>query len=262
MNATGTTGSVRTLLVGIDDTDNATSTIGTGKLARMLGEELERRTAGLAVRGVVRHQLLLDPRVPYTTHNSPACLVVGLDTTAAADAQHRVQTIAREVILRLASEGSDPGLCLIPHDAVTTEVIDFGLRATFEVLTKSSALETARRAEVFLQELGGTGDGVIGALAATALTCHGNGGRYLELGGFLRTSPAEMSAAELRCRGIEPVSLDPRAGFVPDHATVVNHGWLRPRRIGGAPVLLLTPDGERWRSWDELMREKAKGTAQ
>ena len=60
--------------IGIDDTDNLTSR-GTGSRARELIELLEEKklAKGLAV---TRHQLLVDDRVPYTSHNSSACLVV------------------------------------------------------------------------------------------------------------------------------------------------------------------------------------------
>ena len=60
------------LLIGIDDTDNL-DTRGTGYRARTLAQGLV--DAGLAaVHGITRHQLLVDPRIPYTSHNSSACL--------------------------------------------------------------------------------------------------------------------------------------------------------------------------------------------
>ena len=57
------------ILIGLDDTDNAVSR-GTGYLARTLLGELARR--GCRPIGVTRHQLLLDARIPYTSHNSSA----------------------------------------------------------------------------------------------------------------------------------------------------------------------------------------------
>ncbi len=60
------------IYVGLDDTDNKTSR-GTGYLARMVAASLSDR---FKVWGVTRHQLLVDPRVPYTSHNS--CNVVHL----------------------------------------------------------------------------------------------------------------------------------------------------------------------------------------
>ena len=61
-------------LLAIDDTDNLTSR-GTGFLARQLA--LRMAEAGIAeVKAITRHQLLVDPRIPYTSHNSSACLVL------------------------------------------------------------------------------------------------------------------------------------------------------------------------------------------
>jgi tRNA(Ile2) C34 agmatinyltransferase TiaS len=65
-------------LIGIDDTDNLESR-GTGFRARQLGERLAHD--GIAnVEAITRHQLLVDPRIPYTSHNSSCCLVIELCT--------------------------------------------------------------------------------------------------------------------------------------------------------------------------------------
>lgn len=66
------------LLIGIDDTDNP-YTPGTGRRARALLHELQ--AAGLgSPAGATRHQLLVDDRIPYTSHNSSACLPGGAPT--------------------------------------------------------------------------------------------------------------------------------------------------------------------------------------
>jgi hypothetical protein len=60
------------IFIGIDDTDNL-ETRGTGYQARTLGQSLSE--AGLfEMRTVTRHQLLVDRRIPFTSHNSSACL--------------------------------------------------------------------------------------------------------------------------------------------------------------------------------------------
>ena len=53
-------------LIGMDDTDNLESR-GTGHMARQVAVTLE---ADHVILGVIRHQLLVDPRVPYTKRNS------------------------------------------------------------------------------------------------------------------------------------------------------------------------------------------------
>ena len=60
------------ILIGIDDTDDSEST-GTGCLAQRLVGVLGEAGLGSAV-GITRHQLLIDPRIPYTSHNSSACI--------------------------------------------------------------------------------------------------------------------------------------------------------------------------------------------
>ena len=61
------------ILVCIDDTDNIESR-GTGELASMLADDLENNGWGLC-RPVTRHQMLIHPDIPYTSHNSSMCFI-------------------------------------------------------------------------------------------------------------------------------------------------------------------------------------------
>jgi hypothetical protein len=58
------------LLIGIDDTDNLESR-GTGYCVRQLANWLSEKNLVVPL-GITRHQLLVDPRIPYTSHNSSA----------------------------------------------------------------------------------------------------------------------------------------------------------------------------------------------
>jgi len=90
------------LLSGIDDTDHLESR-GTGYHVRQLANWLaENRPA--APNGITRHQLLVDPQIPYTSHNSSACLSV--ETENAEDGWEA----CREYLLRESAIGSDVGL--------------------------------------------------------------------------------------------------------------------------------------------------------
>ena len=60
------------IFIGLDDTDNKESR-GTGHLARVIAENLAEQ---YEVVGVTRHQLLFDPRVPYTAKNSCAAVIL------------------------------------------------------------------------------------------------------------------------------------------------------------------------------------------
>lgn len=233
------------LLLGIDDTDVIGQKPGTGRLARDLGAYLQRQGLAQLV-GVVRHQLLVDPRIPYTSHNSPACLMV----TAAASAAQEIFDVAGGYIVTRCAPASDPGLCVVEHDKVEAQVVHFGQRASSEVVSKLEATTVASGQDLILQELGGTGDGIIGALAAVGLTAAGNAGRFLEWRGGLRDLGERVAAAELRRRGIEILCIARDGEVVPSNAMITTGDWVRPRLLLGRPVLLVERTDGEWRCFD------------
>ncbi len=217
------------IYIGLDDTDNSTSR-GTGHLARMVAASLAER---YQVWGVTRHQLLVDPRVPYTSHNS--CNVVHLredgtiDLVALADA-------VQAVMLANFQPGSDPGLCIAHTVAPTLSA--FGHRAKTELVQQSEAREIADRCGCVLRGLGGTQDGVIGALAGVGLAATGEDGRFVLVGRsreLVGVQPVqavlEHGIAEVRTA--EGVSL--REGLIE------TGGKLRPALRGNQPVLVVKP---------------------
>jgi hypothetical protein len=242
------------ILLGIDDTDVLGHRPGTGRLARDLGAYLAQ--IGLArLEGVVRHQLLVDPRIPYTSHNSPACVILDVSNGASRVAQ-RVFEMAADYLIERCALGSDPGLCLVERQATPEDAVTFGRRAASEVLRKQEALELAQRHGLRLQELGGTGGGVIGALAAVGLTADGNAGRFLELGGNLRDFPETVGAADLRRRGITLICVSRNGEAVPADAVIHTGEWLRPRLIGRRPVLFLENTDGNWRCFDRKQKHE------
>ncbi len=246
---------IPTLLLGLDDTDVLGHHPGTGRLARDLGAHLESR--GLArLGGVVRHQLLVDPRIPYTSHNSPACLMLAAGGNGAAG---RIFDEAKEYVAGRAAQGSDPGLCMARTHDVEAEVVRFGGRAGSEVLDKSEAIAVAGRCGLRLEELGGTGDGIIGALAAVGLTAGGNAGRFLELAGGLRDLGDLVPVALLHQRGITLVSISRDGEAVPEDAAIAGGEWIRPRLIGGRPVLLVEHGESGWHCFDRKKRHEHSG---
>ncbi len=155
-------------LISFDDTDNL-ETLGTGHLlARFLG------TLSVETGYITRHQLFVDERVPFTSHNSAMCATVDGDIDVG-------ELIARagRFLERERSEGSDPGLCIADMQAVADAelLIEWGRRAKSEVLAKADAYDLAQRCGVHLSEHGGDGQGVVGALAAVGLRLSGNDGR-------------------------------------------------------------------------------------
>src|SRR3990172_7545257 len=133
------------LLIGIDDTDNSTST-GTGRLARQLAGLCQEQ--GMQYVGVTRHQFLVDPAIPYTSHNSGACIIVDAPADMAA------VSFVFEFVVEHSAAGSAPGVCVAWADQVSRELLDFGRAASREVLTMEQAFATAERAGVRLHGLG------------------------------------------------------------------------------------------------------------
>ncbi|MCJ7726722.1 MAG: hypothetical protein MUP76_10090, partial [Acidimicrobiia bacterium] len=161
--------SLERIVVGIDDTDMP-GTPGTGRLARLLGGLLEESAAG-RVCGVTRHQLFEGPGVPKTSHNSAAAILLADADPALAE------SLGVEFLLEHAADGSDPGIAVLVGRP-SPEVLSLARRTQRELVQRSEAEEAAADAGIRLRGLGGTNDGVIGALAAAALRADGGDGRF------------------------------------------------------------------------------------
>lgn len=214
------------IYIGLDDTDNLESR-GTGHLARCIAAEL----AGMAqVVGVTRHQLLVDPRVPCTAKNSSAAIhVLPLDGTDLASLAARV----RALMLDDFQPGSDPGLCV--SEGATPAIMEWGQRAKQEFVYQQDAREIAREAGVYLEGLGGTEDGVIGALAAVGLAAAGNDGRYVVVGRS-RELHGLLPVEALLDAGIEAVQTEDGQPVTSGQVQIEK---LRPALRGGRPVAVV-----------------------
>lgn len=237
------------IYIGFDDTDTVDSNRGTGKLARWFENELPE---SYRLWGVIRQQLLLDPSIPYTTHNSSACVVIETSNHDSID-----DLISRAVhhIKHHFIEGSDPGLCIISenHPALPG-LIHFGRMCATRVVTQKEAIEAASGSH--LSGHGGTNDGIIGAAAAVGLTAHGWGGRFIEYG-RLRDFPKKVLVSDLERSGIMVVSVDRDAPVPAQEDVVDTKGWLRPRLMGGKPGLPVTFKGKNlWKTIGEKNRNK------
>jgi hypothetical protein len=234
--------------IGFDDTDVLGSDVGTGKLARRYESLVPENCR---VWGVVRQQLLVDPAIPYTSHNSSACVIVNIsDPCLGGGLVH----LAVDHIKRTAAVGSDPGLCLISEDdPALFDLMIFGRQCTERIVTQKEALRASGRAH--LSGHGGTNDGIIGAAAAVGLTASGWSGRFIEYGD-LRKFPDLVPVVALQSNGIRVVSLD-RDAICPGPNDHVNtKGWLRPRLWGHEVVLPVLPVGPGL--WESLGEKRNK----
>ena len=101
---------------------------------------------------------------------------------------------AEAILTNESAPGSDPGLCVVVLDWLVDPalLIHFGQRAKRYVLVKEEAYQLANKVQVHLSEHGGTGQGVIGALAGAGLRLSGNDGR---IKGQVRLTPAADGTA-------------------------------------------------------------------
>ncbi len=162
----------------VDDTDDLSKKTSTGAVAERIAQEALQLGGSIQL-GITRHQLLLDPRVPYTSHNSAMAFAGSLP-------MGRVEAFLQEaeaITCSMMAETANPGLCfaVIPEadDPLLTEVLSFGWRAKREFITVAEAFELASRVPwVRLTQIDGTGDGVVGALAGVGLRLSGSNGRF------------------------------------------------------------------------------------
>jgi len=232
------------IYIGLDDTDNPGADHGTGKVARWFEDRLPE---ACRVEGVVRQQLLVDEGIPYTSHNSAACLIVHSPDLGF------MPRLVSEAIAHLevhSLKGSDPGLCVVGEgDPSLSRLIEFGHVTTRKIVTQKDAIEAA--SGVHLSGHGGNNDGIIGAAAAVGLTASGWSGRFIEYG-RLRDFPERLSVSELERSNMLVVVLDRDARVPCPDDLVYTRGWLRPRLWGNRAVVLVAPIEEGvWQSVGE-----------
>ena len=236
------------VLVCIDDTDNLES-IGTGKLAHIIIGEIEERGWG-SCEAISRHQLYVHSEIPYTSHNSSMCFGVELD---GVNLEHLIN-YAADFLIRESAAGSDPGLCVVvPEQLKEPErLIEFGFKAKGAVLTKKDAYQLASQLGVHLSEHGGTGGGVIGALAGTGLRLSGNDGR---LRGRLKIGSIndEVSVSDIKSQTIVNIVQSLDGQMLNDHDLVRLGEKVKAVLMGGKVVMPVYPTdanngGARWQT--------------
>lgn len=154
-------------LISIDDTDDLTKEVSTGGIAEMIGRRLT-ETGAVIREGISRHQLLLDEHIAYTSHNSSMCIEIQSDSLDI----YRIMEIGEDTVRKNMSAAADPGIAVCCADELPSpeRLIAFGFDAKKKVMTKDEAYALAAEYDcVLLKELGGTGIGVIGALAGIGL---------------------------------------------------------------------------------------------
>lgn len=228
------------LLICIDDTDTLESK-GTGAIAGELRVLIEERGFG-ACGEITRHQLLLHEDVPYTSHNSSMCF----DCDASDDCYERLTTELFAYLKAESAPGSDPGLAVanLQQPRLNADaLLNYGLDAKRIVLTKEQAYLAARENGVYLAEAGGTGQGVIGALAGVGLRLSGNDG---ELKGKMKEfeKGSIYTVAQLTASGRIHAVCDPDKRRLSHEERVLVAWKVKPMLMEHKAVLLVRPSGE------------------
>ena len=161
------------IIISIDDTDNLESR-GTGAVAALIVQEIQQKAWG-ACRYITRHQLFVHPDIPYTSHNASMCFQADIRESCLDE----VTDFACRFLAAESATGSDPGLCIAAVSRIGNPeaLIAFGQKAKSVVLTMAEAYALAHDLGIHLSEHGGTGQGIIGALAGAGLRLSGSDGR-------------------------------------------------------------------------------------
>jgi len=237
------------LLIALDDTDNKES-IGTGRLARMLAEGLT-ESGLIKQKGTTRHQFLVHPDIPYTSHNSSACIEADTD----AEKTDEIFNFSRDFILAHFNEGSNPGLCVLDREGVPKELVRLGLLAQKEVITVGYARKLAEQLNVPVWWYGETGQGIIGAMGGVGLRSTGNDGRFIGMDG-IRDIKGTVSVGEICKKTSIMKVLTPTGEALGEHVTVNTLNWIRPVLQNGEPVLTVLKEEDEWRTIEKARRKK------
>jgi len=238
--------------IGIDDTDNLESR-GTGHRARQLGTMLQE--AGIArLICITRHQLLVHKDIPFTSHNSSACLLMECDPAK----EPELSAFCRDFLLRESAPGSDAGLCIASKTAINHAIENWGKNAKKIVLNKPIAHELASLHTIFLEGLTGEKIGVIGALAAVGLRHTGNDGRVLWLP-LLRETEGIFTSAELKNRLTVDRITTKEGTEIHNDDTIKADNWIRPVMRDNKITLIVekTEDHGQYK-WQHVPKEYIK----
>jgi len=240
------------VLIAIDDTDNLESR-GTGFQARQLGKLIAELNIG-KIAGITRHQLYVHDSIPYTSHNSSACIEAEIFDFSSLTA------ICRNFLLEVAAEGSDAGLCIARYSAIHPDIVNWGNRAKKEVLSKEEAHQLAEKHVLYLEGLTGEKIGVIGSLAAIGLHFDGNDGRYLWIAGKeMREIQGTFTVNELKnISTINHVLAKANYSIVEDSDTVFIEDWLRPILKDNNAVIIVEKSNTTEYDWKALTKTDVK----
>lgn len=157
-------------LLGIDDTDSPELS-DTPSFAYSLACQLESKSLARLV-NISCHQLLQHPSISHTKNN--VCCCIFLDTEEIR--VREIDLVCREVLHHECAVKSNPGYALAAWNQFDAELVMWGKNAKTTLLDRKQCLSIGRKHNIAIAGIMGSGQGVIGALAAIGLRYEGNDG--------------------------------------------------------------------------------------
>lgn len=227
------------LIIGIDDTDNLTSK-GTGTIAGEIQDIIHENKWG-ETDFISRHQLFLHEDIQYTSHNSSMIFIANI----LEEKYEEMKQVLTDYVQNESAEGSDPGICIVKLEELTNkkELIAYGYDAKYRVISQKEAYALAEKSGIYLRALGGTGDGIIGALAGCGLRIGGNDGEIK--GGVEQYNAGESYFVQDLLQGGKIVKVcDAKGNLIPTAHKVEVKWKAKPLIKDGVPTLVVQPSEE------------------
>jgi hypothetical protein len=168
---------------------------------------------------------------------------------------------ASEFLVIESALGSDPGLCVAVDERINNyqPLITFGYKAKEAILIKEEAYDLARGLGIHLSEHGGTGQGVIGALAGVGLRLSGNDGRFRgkhQIESIQGATRVQDIYEQANINSVKSVNGQVLAG----HELILLGEKVKSVLLNGQSVLLVEPakNNDQKIFWQTLPHEKIK----
>lgn len=157
-------------LLGIDDT-NSSDHGDTATLALTLGEKMEFLSLARLI-NISCHQLFQHSSIPHTGGNICCCLLLDSDPLKIRE----IDMITRLTLRSESTPNANPGYALAAWNQFDPEVVAWAKTAKITMVQRMDAITLARRCDISIAGISGSGAGAIGALAAVGLRFDGNDG--------------------------------------------------------------------------------------
>lgn len=149
---------MKTLRIGIDDTDSPKGMCTTYLAYRIVGELRNRGDTITEYPRLIR----LNPNVPWKTRGNGA-VGITVKTTDPKGAKKRVESMVRKY--SDTANGANPGLVFLESDKVPQSMCELAKEALWRVVPRSKAKQIAKDAHLEFFTIG-NGQGLVGAISA------------------------------------------------------------------------------------------------